>query len=149
LFLFMVNRCRDHVFRAHISKWERTVSYVVVQSRTHSFLHHHNNKGKYLFTVHIRISNSGTVQRYSVGLRAGDRRFDSRQGLGIFLFNTASRPVLGPTHPPIQWVPWVLSLQLKRPGCESHQSPPSSAEMKNGCSCTSTPPTHLHGVVLS
>jgi hypothetical protein len=28
--------------------------------------------------------------------------FDSRRGLGIFLFTTASRPALGPTQPPIQ-----------------------------------------------
>jgi hypothetical protein len=27
--------------------------------------------------------------------------FDSRQELGIFLFTTASRTALGPTHPPI------------------------------------------------
>jgi hypothetical protein len=34
----------------------------------------------------------------------------SRRGLGIFLFTTASRMALGPTHPPIQWYhrlfPW-------------------------------------------
>jgi hypothetical protein len=39
--------------------------------------------------------------------------FDSRQELGIFLFNTASRPDLGPTQPPIQWVPGALSLEVK------------------------------------
>jgi hypothetical protein len=31
--------------------------------------------------------------------------FDSRWGLGIFLFATVSRTDLGPTHHPIQWVP--------------------------------------------
>jgi hypothetical protein len=30
--------------------------------------------------------------------------FNSRQGLGIFLFTTASSPALGPTQPVIQWV---------------------------------------------
>jgi hypothetical protein len=39
-----------------------------------------------------------------------DRGFESRQGLGIFLIATASRPALGPTQPPIQWVPDALSL---------------------------------------
>jgi hypothetical protein len=34
----------------------------------------------------------------------------------IFLFTTASRPVLEPTQPPIQWVPGSLSLGVKRPG---------------------------------
>jgi hypothetical protein len=50
---------------------------------------------------------------YSVGVstnfigsfvRAGRPGFDSRQ-CKIFLFSTASRPALGSTQPPIQWVP--------------------------------------------
>jgi hypothetical protein len=50
---------------------------------------------------------------------------------------------------PIQWVPGALSLGVKRPGREADQSPPSSAEVKNMWSYTSTPPICLHGVVLS
>jgi hypothetical protein len=65
--------------------------------------------------------------------------FDSRQGLGIYLFTTASRTALGPTQPPIQWVPGALSLRVKWPGCEANHSPPSSAEVKNAWSYTSTP----------
>jgi hypothetical protein len=56
--------------------------------------------------------------------------FDSRRGLGNFLFTTASRMALGPTQPPIQWVPEALSLGVKRPGREADHSPPSSAEVK-------------------
>jgi hypothetical protein len=63
--------------------------------------------------------------------------FESRQGLGIFLFITTSRPALGPTQP-VQWVPGALSLGVKRPGREDH-SPPSSAEVKNARSYTFTP----------
>jgi hypothetical protein len=77
-------------------------------------------------------------------LRAGQPRFDSRQGLGIFIFATASGPGLGPTQPSIQWVPEALSPEVKRPGCETDHSPPSSAEVKNAWSYTST----QHGVVL-
>jgi hypothetical protein len=56
--------------------------------------------------------------------------FASRQGLGIFLFTTASRTALGPTQPPIQRVPGTLSLGVKRPGREAYHSPPCSAEVK-------------------
>jgi hypothetical protein len=45
--------------------------------------------------------------------------FDSRWGPGIFLFTTASRTALGPTQPPIQWVPGALSLGIKMPGREA------------------------------
>jgi hypothetical protein len=56
---------------------------------------------------------------------------------------------LGPTQPPIQWVPGALSLGIKRAGCEADHSSPSSAEVKNAWSYTSTPPIRLHDVVLS
>jgi hypothetical protein len=56
--------------------------------------------------------------------------FDYWQGLGIFLFTTASRTALGPTQPRIQWVPGALSLGVKRPRREADHSPPSSAEVK-------------------
>jgi len=38
---------------------------------------------------------------------------------------------------------------VKEPGREAEQSPPSSAEVKNAWSYTSTLPMRLHGVVLS
>jgi hypothetical protein len=38
---------------------------------------------------------------------------------------------------------------VKRPGREADHSPPSSAEVKNAWSYTSTAPIRLHGVVLS
>jgi hypothetical protein len=56
--------------------------------------------------------------------------FESRQGMGIFLFTTASRPASGPTQAPIQWVPGALSLGVKWPGSEADHSLPSSAEVE-------------------
>jgi hypothetical protein len=41
-------------------------------------------------------------------------------------------PALGPTQPPIQWVPGALSPEIKRPVLETDHSPSSSAEAKNG-----------------
>jgi len=58
--------------------------------------------------------------------------------LDIFLFTTASRPSLGPNQSPAQGVSG-LYLGVRRPGHEAYHSFPSSAEVKNACSYTSTP----------
>jgi hypothetical protein len=89
-----------------------------------------------------------TTQNYTQnGL--DDRSFESRQGLRISLFTTVSRPALGPTQPLIQWVPGFVPLGVEWPGREADHSPPSSPEVKNAWSYTSTPTKRLHGVVLS
>jgi hypothetical protein len=67
---------------------------------------------------------------WATGWAIGVLGFDSRRGLGIFLFTNASRTALGPTQPPIQWVPGALSLGVKRPRREADHSSPSSAEVK-------------------
>jgi hypothetical protein len=66
-----------------------------------------------------------------MGWMIGVLGFDSRRALGIFLFTTVSRTVLGLTQPPIQWVQGVLFSEVKRPGREADQSPPSNVEVKN------------------
>jgi hypothetical protein len=67
---------------------------------------------------------------------------DSQQ-VKIFLFSTASKLVMGPTQPPIQWVPGV-----KRPGRAADRSPQSSAEVKNGVAIPGLP-TCLHDLMLN
>jgi hypothetical protein len=54
------------------------------------------------------------------------------------LYFTMSRPSLGPTQPPIQWVLGAFSLEVKRPGREADHSYPCSAEVKEcvELSCT-------------
>jgi hypothetical protein len=59
---------------------------------------------------------------YKAGLGAGE----------VFLFSTAFRTILGPTQPPIQWVPENLSPRVKRTECETDHSLLSSAEVKTG-----------------
>jgi hypothetical protein len=55
-------------------------------------------------------------------------------------FSSSSRPALGPTQPPIRWVPGV-----NRPRREADHSPPTSAQVTL---CIHSP-IRLHGVVLN
>jgi len=59
--------------------------------------------------------------------------------MGFFLFAIASRPALGTTQPLIQWVSQLHTPRVKRSGHEADHSPPSSAEVKNAWSYTSSP----------
>jgi hypothetical protein len=65
-----------------------------------------------------------------------------------FLFSTASRPALGPTQPPNQWVPCALSQGVKQPGREADHSSPSSAGVKM-VELYLHSPMHLHCVLIN
>jgi hypothetical protein len=67
-----------------------------------------------------------SVWRWAEGWAVGVLVFDSRRGLGAFLFAAASRPALGPS----QRVPGTPSLGVKRSGREADHSPPPTAEVK-------------------
>jgi hypothetical protein len=60
--------------------------------------------------------------------------------MGHFLFATTSRSYLGPTQPPINWVPWILSSGVRRSGREADHSLPSTAHIKNEWGYTFTSP---------
>jgi hypothetical protein len=69
-----------------------------------------------------------------------NQRVGVRVLVGSRIFSTSSRPALGSTQPPIQWVPGALSPVVNRPGREADHSPPASAEVKEMWIYTSTPP---------
>jgi hypothetical protein len=71
--------------------------------------------------------------------------FESRQELGIFLFTTVSRLALGPTQPPIQWIPGGQSGRDVNLTTHLHLV----SKSKNAWGYTSTTPIRLYGVVLS
>jgi hypothetical protein len=75
--------------------------------------------------------------------------FEPWQGLGIFLFTTASRTALGPTQTPIQWIAGALYMGVKWSGYEADRSPPSSAKVKECVELYLLSPVCLHDVVLS
>jgi hypothetical protein len=60
------------------------------------------------------LQYSQKLSQYSVWLRTGRPGFDPRQRQRVFPLTPASRPALGPTQPPVQWVPGALSLRVKR-----------------------------------
>jgi hypothetical protein len=83
---------------------------------------------KFFSVIKSRDSSVGIALGYGLDDRGSRVRLPA--GLGIFLFTTASRTALGPTQPPIQWVPRGLSLGVKRPVRDADHSPPPSVEVK-------------------
>jgi hypothetical protein len=103
-----------------------------------------------LINLALRLSRDSSVGiALGYGLNDWGSRVRFPAGAGIFLFTTASRTALGPTQPPIQWVPGALSLGVKRPVREADHSPPSSAEVKECLELYLHSPIGLNGIVLS
>jgi hypothetical protein len=57
-------------------------------------------KNKFCLILVITVI-AQSVWRWAMGWTIGVLGFDSLRALGIFLFTTASKMVLGPTQPPI------------------------------------------------
>jgi hypothetical protein len=76
-------------------------------------------------TIHTVAGSRGSSVGIATGYGLDDRGVGVRVLVGSrILFSTSSGQALGPTQPPIQWVPGVLSPAIKRPGREAHHSPP-------------------------
>jgi hypothetical protein len=69
--------------------------------------------------------------------------------MGFFPFAIPSRSSPGLTHLPVQGVSKALISAVNRPEGEADHLPPSSAEVKNAWSYTSTPPVRFHDVVVN
>jgi hypothetical protein len=102
----------------------------------------HMNAIHTLRTSFFKIQFNNKTQRsrdsavsIAIGYGLGHRGVGIRVLVGSRIFFTSSRPALGPTQPPIQSVPAVLS-----PGRGAYHSPPASAEVKKMWIYTSTPP---------
>jgi hypothetical protein len=83
----------------------------------------------------------------AVGIATGYGLDDRGVGIRVpmggsknFYFSMSSTPALGPTQPPMQWVPGALSPRVKRAGRETDHSPSTSGEVKKTWVYTSTPP---------
>jgi hypothetical protein len=95
-----------------------------------TFSHPFSLKSILILSSHLQSRDSSVGIALGYGLDDRVQGFDSRRGLGIFLFTTVFRTALEPTQPPIQRVSGDLSLGVKRPWREADHSSPSSAEVK-------------------
>jgi hypothetical protein len=87
-----------------------------------------------------RVSSGSIVSDYALDDRAIG--FRSPAEAKDFSYSLLSRSALGPTRPPVQWVPGVLSPGLKR----GRGVTPSSAEVENEYELYLLSPKLLHGV---
>jgi hypothetical protein len=70
-------------------------------------------------------------------------------GYGLDDLGVGVRDPVGPTQPPIQWVPRAVSTGVKRQGRETDHSAPTNAEVKKMWIYYIYSPIRLHGVLLN
>jgi hypothetical protein len=102
---------------------------------------------RYVLIRKSRDSSVGIALRYELDDRCSRVRFPAGAGSFSPHYRVQNGSVAHPAS--YTMVPGALSLVVKRSGREADHSPPSSAEVKNARSYTSTPPLRLHGVVFS
>jgi hypothetical protein len=98
------------------------------------------------FEVLFGIVQAVQMLGYGPDGRGNGVRFQS--GYENFMFPTASRPALGLTDLPIEWVTGAASPGVKRQGRDADHFHPSSAEFKNGGGIPPLP-IHLHRVMFN
>jgi hypothetical protein len=102
------------------------------------------------YMYYIRLPGAGLAQAVyclTTGWTTGRSAFDPRQGQRFFPIASLSKPALGPTQPPVQWVPGVLSPGLKRGwGVTLTTHPHLVSRSSMSRSYTSSFPKRLFGV---
>jgi hypothetical protein len=85
-----------------------------------------------LISIQLDYRSHDSSVSIALGYRLDDQgsRVRFPEGSGNSSLHPVSRMVLGPTQPPIQWVPGDLSLGVKRLRREADHSPPSRAKVK-------------------
>jgi hypothetical protein len=68
------------------------------------------------FICSLWLEEPGQLNCIALCYRLDDWGLEYPQGLRIFLFTTESIPAVGPTQPPIQWVPETLCLGVNGRG---------------------------------
>jgi hypothetical protein len=97
----------------HFSGTELTSSY----AREPVLVEHFNQ------ISYIEKREAGQLSGIALGYGLDDFGFESRQGLGIFLFTTVSRPALGLTQTPIECIPAALCFKGPRTSTDSLAQP--------------------------
>ena len=78
---------------------------------------------------YIELSGPSSVVGIATGYGLDGPGIESRWGRD---FPHLSSPALGPTQPPVQWVPGLSRGGKKRPGRDAYPSSPSSAVVLKG-----------------
>jgi hypothetical protein len=92
-----------------------------------------------IIIITIIIKSRDSVVGIATGYGLDSWGVRVRVPIGSRIFSTSSRPALGPTQPPIQWVPRAIFRGKKWLDREAHHSPPTSAEVKKTWMYTSSP----------
>jgi hypothetical protein len=104
----------------------------------------YHKSGKVYYKLECEL---GYLSQQSVWLQTGWPGFIPRQRQRISLLASASRPAVGPTQPPIQWLLGVLSLRVKRSwGMMLTTHSHLMQRSRTSRSYTSPLPTHLDGM---